>query len=46
LEEVSAAIDKSLSAVGGLLKRGLRSLRLQLEDPSSGAQPCVRPGTG
>jgi RNA polymerase sigma-70 factor (ECF subfamily) len=46
LEEVSAAIGKSLSAVGGLLKRGLRSLRLQLEDPSSGGQSFLRPGTG
>lgn len=33
LEEVSAAMDKSLSAVGGLLKRGLRSLRVCLEQP-------------
>jgi RNA polymerase sigma-70 factor, ECF subfamily len=45
LEEVSAAIGKSLSAVGGLLKRGLRALRLQLEDPS-GPQPCMPPGAG
>jgi RNA polymerase sigma factor (sigma-70 family) len=38
LEEVSAAIGKSL-------KRGLRALRLQLEDPS-GPQPCMPPGAG